>query len=320
MFSYFDLIYDEPAFDSVGYFTPDKNGHVYSRLKGRVRSASSFHYKIEKGNKKCSNKCYYAVFDEHGQLRHEEESDMVGNLKQIISYIYDVNNRCVELFIFDSKGVVSTHYVNRYNEMNLLSEEESFDESGSRGKRVYIYDNQGFVIEDRWDSRTHGNSWKCLYKNNEHGDWVEMKEYKGEYDSSDYWYSRKNIKKYDDNNRLIEHIYVNNDGKENNLSIDEYDEKGRCIKMSDFKLIFFYDGRDRFIEARNPEGQLVIRVLYNEDNSIIILRYSQESLQIEKKRDVKFDSHGNVIKILYYEGENLELVEVASYCYEYYPE
>ena len=90
--------------------------------------------------------------------------------------------------------------------------------------------------------------------------------------------------------------------------------------MSDFKLIFFYDGRDRFIEARNPEGQLVIRVLYNEDNSIIILRYSQESLQIEKKRDVKFDSHGNVIKILYYEGENLELVEVASYCYEYYPE
>lgn len=320
MISYYDLIYDEPVFDSVGYLCPDKNGHVYSRLKGNVRSASSFHYKIEKGNKYCSNECYYAVYDEHGQLRHEEESDKVGNLIKITTYIYDVNNRCVELFVFDSKGVVSTHYVYRYNEMNLLSEEESFDESGSRGKGVHIYDNHGFVIEDRWDSRSHEYSWKCLYKNNKHGDWIEMKEYKGKYDSLDYWYSRKNIKKYDDNNRLIEHIYVNNDGKEKNLSIDEYDEKGRCIKMSDFKLVFIYDGSDRFIEARSPEGQLVIRVLYNEDNSIIILRYSKESQQIEKKRDVFFDSHGNVNKILYYEGENLELVEVASYFYEYYPE
>ena len=320
MFSYLDLIFIEPIFDSPGYFSPDKNGHVYSRLRGRVRSASSFHYKIDNGNKYCSKESHFSVFDENGQLRHHEESNKDASLKNCISYIYDENKRCIELFSFDLKGKITTHYVYSYNKMGLLSVAESFDEEGSRGKKVYIYDNRGFVIEERWDSNSQENRWKCLYKNNEHGDWIEMKEYKGQFGSSDYWYARKNIKKYDINNRLIEHIYVNNDGKEKKLSIDEYDEKGRCIKMSDYNLTFTYDSYDRFVEARNLDGELVVKVLYNVDNSILILRYLKGSHEIEKKTDIHFDNQGNVDKILYYEGKNLDLVEISSYNYDYYPE
>ena len=317
MYTY--LIYNTPGFDTPGLSCPDKNGHLYSSLKGNVRSASSFHYKIEKGNKYCSGKCHHAVYDEYGQLRHIVQSDKDGSLTRCINYIYDENKRCIEMFIYGSKNEFSNHYVYRYNEMNLKSEVENFFESGKSGKEVYIYDNQGFVIERRWDSPTHYNSWKLLYKNNKHGDWIEMKSYKGEFDGPGYRLDGIFIKKYDDNNRPIEHISVE-DGEERHLSIDKYDEKGRCIKLADINLIYFYDGNDRFIEARRPEGKLYTRVLYNEDNSIIILNYSKESLQIEKKRDVIFDSHGNVSKILYYEGENLELIEAASYSYEYYPE
>ncbi len=314
-----DLIYDDPYYAFVGTPIANKDGHIYSRLKGNVRSASSFYYRIEDGRKFYYRQSCY-VYDEQGQLRHTEASDRDGVLSQCTNYFYDDNDRCVVLIAFDSKGVWTERYVFKYNENNLLSTSEWFDEKGSCGQKVYVYDERGFIIEERWDSRSQEHKWKRLYKNNEHGNWIELREYKGQYGSSDYWYAGKNIKKYDENDRLIEHIFVDNSGKEIKLSIDEYDEKGRCIKMSNSKFIITYDTHNRFKEARNSKGDLAIRVLYNDDTSLQIMWFCKEGQIIEKRRDVFFDNHGNVNKILDYEGENLDLVQDAVFYYEYYPE
>ena len=320
MFSYFSLIYAVPDFETLGYRHPDKYGQVNCSLKGRVRTVSSFHYIIENGKKYCSNKCYYVVYDERRQLRQLEAFDKDGSLIHCVNFFYNESKRCDEVFILNPKGGVSHHDKFYYNKEGLLYIIELYDEEGYMGQHVYIYDERGFVVEERWDSRSPSNRWKRLYENNDHGDWVEMKEYVGQFGTFEYRYSRKNIKNFDEHNNLIGHILVSDRGFEQPLTFDEYDEKGRCIKMTNYKLKFLYDTYDRFIEARNPDDELAIKVLYNADNSIIILSYNTETHQIEKKRNVFFDNHGNVSKILYYEGENLDLIEVASYQYEYYPE
>ena len=318
MFSYLDIIYEEPIFDSVGHVFPDHQGHVYSRLNGKVRSASSFHYTVRNGEYSFSKECYSTLYDQSGQLRHRETTDKEGNLKETDIYVYDNNGRCVEFLTLTNKGEFKSHNIFTYNEKGLLYTGESLDEEGSRGKKVYLYDDNGFVIEERWDSRSHENSWKCLYKNNNQGEWIEMKEYKGEYGTTGYWFARKNTKIYDDFGHVKEHLYVDSNGKEKRLNIDEYDEKGRCVKMSDWKLLFSYDSNDKLIGGNNPDDGDGFKVLYNYDGSISIL-WSDKDNKITKRREIQFDRYKNIKSIIDYKGENLDLIEVSTFCYEYYP-
>lgn len=310
--SFIEVVYNSPSFDCPGHRIPDEHGRCCENLKGNVRFAAAFHYKYVNNQKIVSNDSYYATFGKDGQLRHIERIDKEGNFEEEVTYFYDKLGRCMEYYDFDEKGNIISHIVYNYNEQGLLSSSESM----SGGKSVFKYDNKGFLIEQRWDSPSFENSWKEVFINDEHGREIEMKEYRGQFDSKEYWYSRKIVTKYNDLGHIIELTNVDNDGKESKLGFDEYDDKGRVIKVGQYDI--YYDDQNRVKEAKNPTHNTMVKVIY-EKNTVIVLWFN-EQLEIEKKRIIIYDDHQNITSILFYEGENLPLIEESKYIYEYYPE
>ena len=311
--SFIEAVYQEPSFDSPGTSIPNDHGQCYENLNGKVRFASSFHYKYVNGKKTIDGECYSAFFGTDNQIRHYERTDKDGTLVKAITYLFDENGRCIEQITIDGRGEITSHTVHKYNEQGLLASSEY----KSGGKNVYIYDSKGFLVEQRWDSTSFENSWKELFINDEQGREIEMKEYRGRYGSNDYWFSRKILTKYNEYGHIIERKNVENSGKEKALSFDEYDDKGRVVKIG--SSILTYDAHNRVKLVLNPDYNTSNHILYDSDNSICILWLNGNQV-ITKKRKIVFDCYNNITSILYYEGEDLHLTMEDKYVYEYYPE
>ena len=319
MFSCLDLIFEEPRFDNIGHSIPDKYGHINSELNGNVRIALSHHYGKKIPKDLWHFHSYSAVFDNKGQLRHREKNDIEGNLVEIDNYIYNEDGRCSDYYAVDNTGKLKEHYIFNYDQKGRLSSYEIYSSNNDYfGKRVNIYDNNDFLIEEHWHSATHSNSWYMLYKNNEHGNWTELIEYRGNFDDPGYYLSKKLIKKYDSNGHVIEFAEVKSDGTLRKIPTDLFDKKGRCVKLVDWDLDIKYDSHNKINEIVDPEGKTNYKVFYNHDGSITILKLDKPNSTAILKIDISFDNHKNIKSIIKYSGNNLEEVKVITYSYDYY--
>lgn len=320
MLSAFELIYENPPFAWGGTPFPDKNGTISSKINGRVRYASSYTFIEENGVKLCSKEQHSYAYSTDGHILHKTTCDKHRKLLDLTTYEYNEKGIVTDILTIDSKGTLDTHYTLKYNECGLLHTYEWITEGNrSYGKHVYIYDAKQNVIEERWDSRCPENRWKRVFIYDDNCQEIEFREYKGEL----HRFSRKNLKAYDKFGNLIKHVLVDEKGNAEDLGVNKFDEQGRCIEFRIFNYghpdYIKYDASNKVVEII-PSKEQIIKIIYNEPDSITLLWFNRETLQISKKRDIHFDKHHNITSIINYEGDNLNKISGTLFSYEYYPD
>ena len=320
MLSSIELIYKNPPFASGGNPFPDKNGMISSNINGRVRYASSYPFIEENGVKICSKEQYSYAYSTDGHILHKTTCDKHGKLLDLTTYEYDEKGIVTDILTIDSKGTLVTHYIFKYNECGLLYTYEWITEGNrSRGKHVYIYDVKQNVIEERWDSISPEHRWKCVFIYDENGKEIEIRKYEGAF----HLFSTKHLKTYDKFGNVIKHVLVDEKGNAKDLGVSKFDEQGRCIEFRIFDYghphYIKYDASNKVVEII-PNKEQIIKIIYNEPDSITLLWFNRETLQISKKRNIQFDKHHNITSIVNYEGENLNTISGTLFTYEYYPD
>ncbi|MBL0235479.1 MAG: hypothetical protein IPQ02_02380 [Saprospiraceae bacterium] len=134
---------------------------------------------------------------------------------------------------------------------------------------------------------------------------------------------------YDDNNRLIEVVGINNDGKFNGKSTYLYDENGNNIEEKIYKsdgigyskLIYSYDLKGRKIEEKKYYTEEKLKWIYSwkhDVNDKIVESVICDANGIVNSRETnQYDEHGNCIEISTFKADDNILKKKKTFRYEF---
>lgn len=196
----------------------------------------------------------------------------------------------------------------KFNEQGLVYEKTLLISNALRHKTLYTYDAEKRLIEEvyqegtqeektiyKYDSngRRHSHSiygkdgnllGRGVYKYNEMGKLIEEIEKKYNSYNNIGWEDYQKLYKYDSKGNMIEY-YSCEAGREEKTTYN-YDSNGKLIKESQDSWVKYY-----YVYKYDANGRFHQRIRYNNNGSIVTVYVYQ------------YDSIGNIVAILQFEGE-----------------
>lgn len=267
-------------------------------------------------------KTYSCEYDPNGNIIHEAEYGLNGEIDWICVYSYDDKQRLIEEKFYADDNVVDGRIVYHYNDKSQIIQSIEYDPNDEvEHKTLFIYENDLLVKEMHYDNSDTIVS-SCINEYNDKKQKIKVTEFDLENQPV-----AKITYDYDNNGNLIcEKIYTLNDD----------------IETLDSIITYKYDNNNNLIERqiKNSEEMLVDKIEYKYDNNGNILEEkvttfenSNESYcecdncdessitQFSTKYVYEYDNNGNIIKEIEYEideNENLIPLVYSKHKYEFY--
>lgn len=255
-----------------------------------------------------------AGFEEY---RHKPGKDYAFNR-------YNEAGNVTELIRFNDFGDVTGRSVYHYDEKNLLTGEETFDEDGNLEEKIsFDRDEKGRIVceyihylDDTKDTihYSYNEDGKLIRKTTITDDGETEREeifkWDGEILLSEEVIEegetvRKNVYEYDENGNLIS---IDSEGADEDSHVEnEYDEKGNRLKYLKYdadenlieKHLFAYDENNRIIEITEEDRlkKNTVRMVYDEQGNAIGQTEINRQGGINHSLERDYDEDGNVTEV-----------------------
>lgn len=190
------------------------------------------------------------VFDEAGRqlvaYSYSPETGEIGRLEME----YDENGRQIREAYYTPNGEIEYYTTKKYNDKDQLIRLEYYDVDGLRDYNIFLYDNEGQLVQKEYYYRW---SWEKEFELSEYTTW-----------------------EYDDNGRKIAERWFNADGSLGAEHFSIYDSAGNLVREDSYAdgiryITREYDGQGHMVADRrfNPDGSLIEEriVLYDRDGN-----------------------------------------------------